>query len=134
MIMNARRFGETGHVPFRTGRFYSVGVDWYAATRGGQDLGPFASQEEAKSAVEDFISETLASAGHLAGSTPAERADRAEVRLQEIRHFMRRREAEGQIAARLWARQRVKQLEGQSMPSAERRERLEALQQLLQQH
>lgn len=129
--MNARRFGETGNAPFRTGRIYSVGVEWYAATRGGRDLGPFASHEEAKSAIEAYIADLLASDGSAADSTPAERADRAQVRLEEIREFMQRRETYGPAAARLWAQERIKQLDAESLPSAERRERLTALNYLL---
>jgi hypothetical protein len=132
--MNVRRFGEKGQAPLRTGRIYSVGTEWYAATRGGEDLGPFTSEEEARLAVGDYLTELLEGEDRLAGATAAERADRAEMRLQEVRDFLHRRESEGPAAARLWAEQRLEQLDREPMASPERRERRSALEDLLSQH
>lgn len=131
--MGERRFGETGNAPpFRTGRIYSVGVEWYAAIRGGRDLGPFSSQQEAKLAIEAYIANVLLEDSATAESTPAERANRAEVRLQEIREFMQRRESYGPASARLWAQERIKQLETDPEAETDQHERVIALKYLLQ--
>lgn len=129
--MIARRQGEKGDVPFRSGRFFSVGVEWYAATREGPDLGPFASQDEAKIAVQDYIERLASSHSEAEGSAPNEDAIRAEVRVEELRQFMKRRDAQGLTAARLWAKDRIKRLQGEPMPFAERHERLSVLRYLL---
>ncbi len=44
--MNENREGESGPAPFRSGRMFSIGTDWYFATREG-DRGPFRTREEA---------------------------------------------------------------------------------------
>lgn len=54
--MEERRVGETGSVTYyRTDRFYSEQGGWYARLREGDELGPYASKEEAKQALADFI-------------------------------------------------------------------------------
>jgi hypothetical protein len=53
------RKGETGHVPFRSGRFYCVGNEWYFAVRRDNDHGPFASRTLAKEALTNFINDQL---------------------------------------------------------------------------
>ena len=78
-----------------------------AATLAGEDLGPFTSENEARLAVGDYLTELLEGEDRLAGATAAERAERAEMRLQEVRDFLHRRESEGSAAARLWAEQRL---------------------------
>ncbi|SCZ52747.1 DUF6316 family protein [Thiohalomonas denitrificans] len=44
--MNENREGESGPAPFRSGRMFSIGADWYFSTREG-DRGPFPTREEA---------------------------------------------------------------------------------------
>ena len=54
------RKGESGSVPFRSGRFYSVGSEWYFAVRRGIDQGPYDSKEKAREALVNFINDQLA--------------------------------------------------------------------------
>ena len=59
------RSDESGAVPFRSGRFYSVGTDWFFAVRRGVDQGPYESKETAKDALVNFINDQLAFEKHL---------------------------------------------------------------------
>lgn len=59
------RKGESGAVPFRSGRFYSVGTEWYFAVRRGVDQGPYGSKEKAKDALVNYINDQLAFERHL---------------------------------------------------------------------
>lgn len=59
------RKGESGTVPFRSGRFYSVGSEWFFAVRRGIDQGPYESKETAKKALVNFINDQLAFENHL---------------------------------------------------------------------
>jgi len=54
--MNTTRKGESGPVPFRSGRLFNVGSEWYFATREG-DRGPFPSREEAEATLTLFLRE-----------------------------------------------------------------------------
>lgn len=60
--METYRQGESGSIPFRTGRFFCVDAAWYFACREGLDHGPYYSKSEAEAALRDFIQnlETLA--------------------------------------------------------------------------
>ena len=53
--MGPNRMGEDGPVPFRTGRFFNVGAQWYFATREAIDQGPFSSKPEAEIALTKYI-------------------------------------------------------------------------------
>ncbi len=53
MIMH--RKGESGAVPFRSGRFFNIDTDWYFACREGQDLGPFRNRGEAADALKSYL-------------------------------------------------------------------------------
>lgn len=55
-MATANRKGETGHAPFRSGRLFSIGFQWYFATREG-DRGPFPSKEEAEAELTLFLRE-----------------------------------------------------------------------------
>lgn len=57
--MKSNRFGEEGPIPYRTERVYSVGSEWFFSVRKGTDKGPFKSEEEAKAAMVEYISEQL---------------------------------------------------------------------------
>lgn len=50
-----RRIGETGLLPFRTGRVFNVGSEWFFAVREGEDCGPFKSMQEARSELNQFL-------------------------------------------------------------------------------
>jgi hypothetical protein len=53
--MQQHRKGESGPVPFRSGRLFSVGDKWYFATREGTDQGPFESKEDAEAELRLFL-------------------------------------------------------------------------------
>lgn len=53
-MINIRR-GEQEKVWFRTQRYFSVGSDWYVATREGVDVGPFKSRTEAASSIGRYL-------------------------------------------------------------------------------
>lgn len=57
--MKSNRFGEQGPIPYRTERIYSVGNEWFFSVRKGSDQGPFESEEAAKAAMVEFISDQL---------------------------------------------------------------------------
>jgi len=50
MIIDSRQ-GETGNIPFRSGRFYNVDSEWYFSSREVSDIGPFHNREEADQAL-----------------------------------------------------------------------------------
>lgn len=50
-----KRQGETGPIPFRTGRFFSQNGSWYFMTREGRAEGPYREKHEAERAVEMYI-------------------------------------------------------------------------------
>lgn len=66
--METYRQGESGSIPFRSGRFFCVDTAWYFACREGLDHGPFASKTEAETALQDFLEnlETISGASHPA--------------------------------------------------------------------
>lgn len=57
--VNRRRFvnrvSEPAQWYFRCGRFFAVGHEWYATTREGYDVGPYASRQEAELELAQFI-------------------------------------------------------------------------------
>lgn len=56
--MTAKRKGETGHAPFRSGRLFSIGFEWYFSTREGE-RGPFSSKTEAETELALFLREKI---------------------------------------------------------------------------
>ena len=53
--MTSNRRGETGAIPFRTGRIFSVNDAWFFAVREGADLGPYPNKQEAEAALIEFL-------------------------------------------------------------------------------
>lgn len=51
------RMGETGLLPFRTGRVFNLGTQWYFAVRDEKDCGPFATQQDATSELNLFLND-----------------------------------------------------------------------------
>lgn len=49
------RKGESGVIPFRSGRFFNVETKWYFASREGIDHGPFDSKYDAEVSLNAFI-------------------------------------------------------------------------------
>jgi hypothetical protein len=55
MHNTVNRLGESCPVPFRSGRFFNVGSQWYFACREGFDKGPFESRQRAERALQEHI-------------------------------------------------------------------------------
>ncbi len=53
--MEILRKGESGVIPFRTGRFFNVETKWYFSSREGTDYGPFDSKQQAEVSLDVFI-------------------------------------------------------------------------------
>ena len=53
--MSQNRQGETGSIPFRSGRIFNVGMQWYFATREGIDHGPFSDKTDAEAELTLFV-------------------------------------------------------------------------------
>ena len=49
------RQGEKGPIPFRSGRFFNIGSQWYFACREGMDRGPFSTRHMAEMALSEHI-------------------------------------------------------------------------------
>lgn len=59
------REGESGPVPFRTGRIFNVGVEWYFSTRGGIDRGPYDDKKEAEAELSLFLRNVATEDQHI---------------------------------------------------------------------
>ena len=55
--MTQNREGETGNIPFRSGRLFSVGMQWYFMTREGLDRGPYMDKTDTEAELMLFIRE-----------------------------------------------------------------------------
>ena len=55
MSTPAYRKGESGSVPGRCERFYSMSSEWFFATREGASVGPFATLESANMGLNDYL-------------------------------------------------------------------------------
>lgn len=53
--MEILRKGESGAIPFRTGRFFTVDSKWFFTTREGNNHGPYNSKDDAEVNLEFFI-------------------------------------------------------------------------------
>lgn len=60
--MEKHRAGETGSIPFRTGRVFNVGMQWYFATREGTDQGPFNGRDNAETEMLLYVRDKMAEA------------------------------------------------------------------------
>lgn len=54
------RYQESGSVPFRTGRFYTVEGAWWFAIRRGPDQGPYITKPAAKQGLIEFLNDQFA--------------------------------------------------------------------------
>jgi hypothetical protein len=50
-----KRQGESGAIPYRTGRYFSQNGAWYFMTREGRTEGPYRERREAELAVDMYI-------------------------------------------------------------------------------
>lgn len=53
--MRQNRKGESTQGAVRSDRFFSVGSEWYFATREGASIGPFGDKGEAEKGLQDFV-------------------------------------------------------------------------------
>lgn len=53
--MDKLRNGETSIHPFRSERMFTIGHEWFFATREGPEQGPYTSRELAERALSTFI-------------------------------------------------------------------------------
>ena len=49
------RIGENGLLPFRTGRVFNIGSEWFFAVRDSKDCGPFENKQDAISELNLFL-------------------------------------------------------------------------------
>lgn len=55
MNTQIHRDGESGHIPFRSGRFFNIGGSWYFSCREGMDRGPYDTRSLAETALFEHI-------------------------------------------------------------------------------
>ena len=65
MHQQKNRYEEKGAIPFRTGRFYSVGNEWWFAIRRGPDQGPYETKSAAKQALVEYLNDQFKFEKHL---------------------------------------------------------------------
>lgn len=65
------RYGESGFIPFRSGRFYRHSGDWFFSIRRGVDQGPYNDETRAKKALAAFIQDQLRFERCLVKEVPA---------------------------------------------------------------
>lgn len=53
--MDMIRKGESGMIPFRSGRFFNIDTKWYYSSREGFDHGPFDTKSDAEVSLDVFI-------------------------------------------------------------------------------
>jgi len=53
--MDINRAGENCALPFRTGRFFNVGAQWYFSTREATDQGPYIDKRDAEYALSRYV-------------------------------------------------------------------------------
>lgn len=64
MSLMEHRVGENGLLPFRTGRVFNIGTEWFFAVREGKDCGPFKNMQEAESGLNLFLTNIKSSNLH----------------------------------------------------------------------
>ena len=98
---------------FRCERFFTVGHEWYFATREGLDIGPYATRPQAEIALAKYVarrcmtsSEGVAEMFHGKGreTTPLE------AQVGEVLSCWQQRRLRSGNGAHLWARKRLLQL------------------------
>ncbi len=66
--VNIKRYSELtsgAEIPSRANRFYKLSDNWYFTTREGLSMGPYDSQEEAKTGTSDYITFVSNAAPHV---------------------------------------------------------------------
>lgn len=129
--MNRR--GEEGATPFRTGRFFTIGHNWYVATRENRNLGPFPSLDRARAGLAQYLASLAVSDLQTETTSLATASRVSETMVSEFSVFLERLNAVGHAAAIAWANGRQRELEEYPYSPEEKRERLTAISVILQQ-
>jgi hypothetical protein len=111
--MIALRFGEEGNQPFRNQRLFIENGQWYFDTREGTQVGPFHDVREVKKALAAFVAQRLLIANnnnHIERSCLPGSQDGIEHMVEELFNFFLEYKLNGQEAAMLWAKQRLREL------------------------
>jgi hypothetical protein len=64
------RYGESGAVPFRSGRFYCVENEWWFAIRRGPDQGPYPTKAAARQSLIEYLNDQLSFEKYLQQQSP----------------------------------------------------------------
>lgn len=64
MSLMEHRVGENGVLPFRTGRVFNIGSEWFFAVREGKDCGPFKNFKEAENGLNLYLTNIEPSKRH----------------------------------------------------------------------
>ncbi|MFV2059772.1 MAG: DUF6316 family protein [Gammaproteobacteria bacterium] len=57
------RQGESGNIPFRSGRFYNIDAQWYFSCREQSNIGPFPKKEDAHQALTVYLDDLATISG-----------------------------------------------------------------------
>lgn len=99
---------------FRCGRYFTVGNDWYATARGGREIGPFATRDEAEIALARHVTACfIRSSGHIGQLDAHGRRDATvlEVLVQELASCWEQARMRSENSAYAWAKQRLEAIE-----------------------
>lgn len=114
-----RRRGESKSFPYRSGRIYAVGSEWYFATREGVDQGPYPSKRKVEAALAAFLALCLTKDGNARGAVAVPRQTEKsrqskttefDAMLGELLEYFQIRENHGLHTAILWASVRIRLL------------------------
>ncbi|MFV1983753.1 MAG: DUF6316 family protein [Thiohalomonadales bacterium] len=67
MVIDSRT-GESGNIPFRSGRFYNVDSKWYFSSREQSNIGPFQNKDEANDALTVYLKDVTTLKGLILAS------------------------------------------------------------------
>ncbi len=65
MYKQRNRHTEKGAIPFRSGRYYSIGNEWWFAIRRGPDQGPYVTKAAAKQGLIEYLNDQFEFERHL---------------------------------------------------------------------
>lgn len=131
-MLNRGSEPERGY--FRCDRYFTVGHEWYATTREGQDIGPFATRNQAKMALANHLAERVfdipGKTGQLAVHSEREMTE-LEVLIQEFATCRQHAQFRSENSAYVWAQQRLVRFEEHSVEHAHAGIRASALRHFL---
>ena len=58
-VIQIARFSEQGAIPVRSERFYQSNTQWFFSVRSGLDHGPYATFDDAREALTQYIELSL---------------------------------------------------------------------------